>query len=165
MSHPDPTAEVPKPDEVRAALERIVSSDIFRSSPQLAAFLRFVVEAVLQGQSDRIKGYTIGVEALKRSANFDPLVDPIVRVEATRLRRAMARYYSGPGADSPVRIELARGDYAPRFSYRSAEHGEPARRRPAIGQWHADASDSAVRVAHDAGQASGLGRDAARQAV
>ncbi len=124
MSHPDPTAEVPKPDEVRAALERIVSSDIFRSSPQLAAFLRFVVEAVLQGQSDRIKGYTIGVEALKRSANFDPLVDPIVRVEATRLRRAMARYYSGPGADSPVRIELARGGYAPRFSYRSGQRGE-----------------------------------------
>ncbi len=128
MSDPDPTVEIPKPDEVRAALERIVASDIFRSSPQLAAFLRFVVEAALQGQSERIKGYTIGVEALKRSANFDPQVDPIVRVEATRLRRAMARYYSGPGADSPVRIELARGGYAPRFSYRSMklEHGEPA---------------------------------------
>lgn len=130
MSHPGPTAEAPKPDEVRTALGRIVSSDIFRSSPQLAAFLSFVVEAVLQGQSDHIKGYTIGVEALKRGANFDPQTDPIVRVEATRLRRAMARYYSGPGADNPVRIELARGAYVPKFSYL---HSGPGGGAPALG--------------------------------
>lgn len=129
-----PTADVPKPDEVRAALERVVLSPVFRSSPQLAAFLSFVVEAVLHGSSDRIKGYTIGVEALKRNANFDPQIDPIVRVEATRLRRAMERYYSGHGADSPVRIALARGSYVPSFSYRSAKRGEPATSdRPATG--------------------------------
>jgi TolB-like protein len=126
MVEREPIANVPKPDEVRATLDRMVMSDSFRSSPQLSAFLSFVVEAALAGQGDRIKGYTIGVEALKRNANFDPQLDPIVRVEATRLRRAMERYYTGPGADSLVRIELPRGTYVPSFSYRSTEPGQPS---------------------------------------
>jgi tetratricopeptide (TPR) repeat protein len=110
-------AVTPPPHEVLAALDGIVSSDVFRGSPQLAEFLRFVVAATLAGKSDRIKGYTIGVEALKRGKEFDPQIDPIVRVEATRLRRAMERYYATEGAASPVRIDIARGTYAPRFSY------------------------------------------------
>ncbi len=118
MSKHDSIAEVPSPDEVRTALERIVVSDVFRSSPQLAAFLSFVVEAVLHGKSDRIKGYTIGVEVLRRDTKFDPQLDPIVRVEATRLRRALERYYAGPGLTDSVIIGLPRGSYVPTFNYR-----------------------------------------------
>src|SRR5215470_5437177 len=109
----------PSAAEVRAALERIVANPTFRASSQLAAFLRFVVEAALAGQSDRIKGYTIAVEALGRSADFDPQTDPIVRVEAGRLRRALERYYGNGGASDPIAIELPRGSYAPTFHYRS----------------------------------------------
>ena len=119
MSKHDPIANMPAPDEVRAALERIVVSDVFRSSPQLASFLSFVVEAVLHGKSERIKGYTIGIEVLRRDIKFDPQIDPIVRVEATRLRRAMERYYAGPGLNDPVIIDLPRGSYVPTFSYRT----------------------------------------------
>ena len=86
----------PSPDEIRAALDHILFSEVFRRSPQLGAFLRFVTEAVLHGKGDRIKAYTIGVEVLRRDANFDPQIDPIVRVEATRLRRAIERYYEVP---------------------------------------------------------------------
>jgi tetratricopeptide (TPR) repeat protein len=111
----------PQSDEIRAELDRIVSSDIFRSSPQLVSFLTFVVEAALRGESDRIKGYTIGVEVLKRSESFDPRLDPIVRVEATRLRRALERYYSGPGLGDPMSIDLVRGSYAPAFRYRDTQ--------------------------------------------
>src|SRR6185295_18724658 len=46
-------------------------------------------------------------------------IDPIVRVEATRLRRAIGRYYAGPGASDPVTIELPRGGYVPRISWRT----------------------------------------------
>lgn len=127
MTKPNPNKDQPIPDEVRVALDRIVTSDGFRSSPQLAAFLIFVVEAVLNGRADRIKGYTIGVEVLKRNKNFDPQTDPIVRVEATRLRRAIERYYSGPGADDSVRIKLVRGNYIPVFYYQDTEQREPAR--------------------------------------
>src|SRR5580704_11443868 len=66
------TSNLPAPDEVRAQLERMTASDDFIRSPQLGAFLRFVVESVLQGKSDRIKAYTIGVDVLRRDAKFDP---------------------------------------------------------------------------------------------
>ena len=117
---PDAAGSDPNPQEVRAALERMSGSEGFRSSPQLAAFLRFTVEAVLRGERDRIKAYTIAVEALGRDERFDPQVDPIVRVEATRLRRAVERYYAGPGADEPVLIELRPGSYVPIFRRRAA---------------------------------------------
>jgi tetratricopeptide (TPR) repeat protein len=106
------------PADIRAALDRLVASDLLRASPQLAAFLRFVVEATLRGDSDRIKGYTIAIEALGRSDDFDPQSDPIVRVEAARLRRAIERHYAGPGADDPVVIDLPRGTYVPTFRRR-----------------------------------------------
>ena len=77
--------------QVREALARMTASEMFRDSPQLSAFLRFVTEAQLRGESDRIKGYTIGVEALGRGKVFYPQTDPIVRVEATRLRPTIER--------------------------------------------------------------------------
>src|SRR5262245_48079482 len=94
-------ADVPSAVEVQAALNRILASECFRTSPQLGAFLRYVVEAALGGRAASLKGYTIGVEALGRDQNFDPQSDPIVRVEATRLRRAMERYYAGTGSADP----------------------------------------------------------------
>jgi adenylate cyclase len=109
----------PPPPEVRAQVQRMTASEVFVSSPQLSAFLIFIVEAVLRGHGERLKGYTIGVEVLRRDPSFDPQLDPIVRVEATRLRRAIERYYAGPGADDPVSIALPRGGYAPRIAWRA----------------------------------------------
>jgi tetratricopeptide (TPR) repeat protein len=114
--------------EIRTALDKITGSEVFRNSPQLIAFLRFVVEAALRGEGERIKGYTIAVEALGRRADFDPQNDPIVRTEAGRLRRALERYYAGPGAADPVVIEIARGSYVPSFRSR-------ATRRRAWADW------------------------------
>src|SRR6185312_15791955 len=99
------------------------ASEVFASSPQLATFLLFVVEAVLRGHGERLKGYTIGVEVLRRDVTFDPQIDPIVRVEATRLRRAIGRYYAGPGATDPIQIDLPRGGYVPRMSWRDGKAG------------------------------------------
>ena len=120
------TSNPPAPDEVRAQLERMTASDDFIRSPQLGAFLRFVVESVLQGKSDRIKAYTIGVDVLRRDAKFDPQLDPIVRVEATRLRRTIDRYYAGLGADDAIRIDLPRGSYIPTFTKRPTLPGVTA---------------------------------------
>ena len=90
--------EAAAPADVRHALEAVLASKTFRGSAKLGAFLRFIVEATLRGEQDRIKGYTIGVEALGRPEEFDPQTDPIVRVEATRLRRTLERYNAGEGA-------------------------------------------------------------------
>lgn len=106
--------------EIRVALERMAASEAFRGSPQLIAFLRYVVEATLGGHADRIKGYTIATEALGRTADFDPQADPIVRVEATRLRRALNRYHASAVAADGVQIDLPLGSYVPVFRRKPA---------------------------------------------
>jgi|HubBroStandDraft_1064217.scaffolds.fasta_scaffold04280_5 hypothetical protein len=112
----------PAAEEIRAAVEHIVLSSPFRRSPQLVAFLRFVVETALGGKTEYIKSYTIGVEALGRGESFDPQVDPIVRVEAARIRRALATYFAREGAGSPITVEIPLGHYAPVFRRRRMHH-------------------------------------------
>jgi hypothetical protein len=105
-------------EDVRAALRRVIASPPVRNAPRLAAFLCYVVERTLAGHGGRIKGYTIGVEALGRRPDFDPQSNPIVRVEAGRLRAALARYYNDAGRHDGVVIEIERGGYVPQFRYR-----------------------------------------------
>ena len=100
-------------------MERVVASPTFRSSPQLAAFLRFIVESALAGNTEDIKGYTIAIKALGRSEDFNPKTDAIVRVEAGRLRRALTTYYSEAGATDPIGIELPARGYVPAFQRRN----------------------------------------------
>jgi len=113
--------ETPTREEIQDAFARLVASEEFRASPQLVRFLRFVTEAAIDGGAARVTSYAIGVDALGRGASFDPQSDPIVRVEATRLRRAIERYYTGSGAEDPVVIRLPRGSYVPSFAFRAPE--------------------------------------------
>lgn len=108
----------PSDDEVIAVLDRMVLSTEFLSSPHLAAFLRFSVETTLAGEGQKIKAYSVATSVLGRPPTFDPQADPIVRVEATRLRRAMERYYLHEGSDEPILIDIPRGRYVAVFSYR-----------------------------------------------
>jgi hypothetical protein len=111
----------PSSAEIRAELETVLLSESFLRSPRLVSFLRFIVEADLRGQRACIKGITIAVEALGRGVDFDPEKDPIVRVEAGRLRRALRRYYDGPGEADLIVIDVPRGRYVPTFRYRDVE--------------------------------------------
>jgi hypothetical protein len=110
--------DTPEVDEIRQELGRMIGSGEFRDSLRLTSFITFVVEATLAGMGDRIKAYTIAVEAFGRGSNFDPQSDPIVRVEAGRLRQALAHYYAGAGRDDPLVIEVPRGTYVPVFRRR-----------------------------------------------
>jgi adenylate cyclase len=120
---PQPVAQDPaKPiepgaAEIRAELERILASRCFEQAARSSGFLRFVVEETLAGQGERLKGYTIAVEVFGRPADFDAQSDPLVRVEAGRLRRRLIEYYADEGRENPVRLELPRGSYAVVGSY------------------------------------------------
>jgi DNA-binding NarL/FixJ family response regulator len=114
------TRDGPSESEIRATLVAMLATEAFRTSPQLAAFLRFIVEAELRGERASLKSYTIAVEALGRGEDFDPNTDPIVRVEAGRLRRALQRYYDGLGASDLIAIDVPLGRYIPTFRYRKA---------------------------------------------
>jgi adenylate cyclase len=103
------------PEAIREQLEHILRSDEFRASEKQRKFLRFVVEETLKELTSQLKGYTIAVAVYGRTENFDPSVDPIVRVEAGRLRRALDHYYLTTGKDDPVQIKIPIGGYVPTF--------------------------------------------------
>ncbi|MGL5363745.1 MAG: tetratricopeptide repeat protein [Bosea sp. (in: a-proteobacteria)] len=107
-------------------MARVLASEDFAGAPQLSAFLSFVVTEALAGRGEQLKGYTIAVEALKRPVDFDPQADPIVRVEAGRLRRALELYYAADGRNDPLRIEIPRGSYGPLFIDMQVEAEQPA---------------------------------------
>ncbi len=102
-------------DRVKAQLDRILSSAEFRSGERLGQFLRYVVEQSLKGQSDRIKQYSVAVEAFGYGTDFDPQSNPIVRMEARRLRRALDLYYLTHGNEDPIRVDIPKGSYIPVF--------------------------------------------------
>jgi TolB-like protein len=102
-------------DEVRTAVERLLADPSFRASERNRRFLRFVIDETLAGRGHRIKSYLIAVEVFGRGVHFDAETDPIVRIEATRLRAALEAYYSGPGRDETIRIGLPKGHYVPTF--------------------------------------------------
>ncbi len=104
-------------DAIRAELARVVASPGFVSAGRLAPFLTFVVERALAGEP--VKESVVGIEVFGRPTNYDPRLDPIVRVEARRLRSRLAEYYAGPGANDPLVIELPKGAYAPSFRART----------------------------------------------
>jgi adenylate cyclase len=106
-------ASPPALDDVLVQLERIFASHDFDASPRSRAFLRYVVEETLAGRRDGLTQATIATRVFDRRDNFDPTVDPIVRIQAGRLRRSLERYYLLSGPSDPVRIELPRGTYAP----------------------------------------------------
>ena len=102
-------------DDAIAELDRLLADPLLKLSERNRRFLRFTAEETLAGRADRIKAYTIAVDVFGRSEDFDPVADPIVRIEANRLRSALRTYYSGPGQQTPVRVVLPKGSYIPVF--------------------------------------------------
>ncbi len=97
------------------SLDNILADEKFSGSPQMSAFLRYVVTETLKGNADRIKAYTVAVDALGKSEAFDPQNDPSVRVLAKRLRSCLGEYHAR--ASNPERIiEIRPGSYKPIFS-------------------------------------------------
>lgn len=118
-------ASVERVAAIRDSLERAIDSESMQNAPQLARFLRFIVEETLAGRSAELKGYTIATQALGRPSDFDPQIDPIVRVEAMRLRRVLDAYYENEGKRDPIRLRVPRGAYVPEFLISEEEAVEP----------------------------------------
>jgi hypothetical protein len=105
----------PSAAAIQTQLEKILASPDFTRSERLSRFLRFAVEQTIQGQPERLKEYTLGVEVFDRNADYDTRLDPIVRVEAARLRTKLKDYYANEGRDDPVLIDICKGSYIPVF--------------------------------------------------
>jgi len=103
-------------DQLRVQLHKIVSSRTFHGSNRHKRFLSYVVEKALCGDAKNLKGYTLGLEVFDRGDDFDPQTDPVVRIEAGRLRRSLERYYLTEGKDDSIVINIPKGGYVPVFS-------------------------------------------------
>jgi adenylate cyclase len=108
-------AGAPGAQPVRRQLEHLFASPDFDASPRSREFLRFVTEETLAGREASLTQSAIAVRVFGRKEDFDAVVDPIVRIQAGRLRRSLERYYLLSGRHDAVRIELPKGGYVPAF--------------------------------------------------
>src|SRR5579863_6321001 len=102
-------------EKILAQLERILSSKGFRRADRLKRFLTFAVNETMAGHGEQLKEFVIGVEVFDKGPKFDPRSDPIVRVQARRLRAQLSRYYHEEGHADETLIELPKGGYTPIF--------------------------------------------------
>ncbi len=123
--HPDQSGEnLPDgltPGEIRTQLERVLASETFQRAERLSRFLRHAVEQSLAGEEATLKEYAIGLHVFDKPESFDTRVDPIVRVEAGRLRAKIRDYYDGEGSKDPVWLGLRKRGYRPAFHRQQTE--------------------------------------------
>jgi TolB-like protein len=110
---------------VRIAVDRVIRSSDFTVAERARKFLSYIVNETLGGRADRIKAYSIAIEVFGRSTSFDAQSDPVVRIEAGRVRRALEHYYLTAGRDDPILIEIPKGGYIPNFSWRNDQLSRP----------------------------------------
>lgn len=118
-------------EDIIHSLEVVLKDAKFAAAPQMSAFLRFVVLQTLEGKADRIKAYTVAVDALGKPPTFDPQNDPSVRVLAKRLRDTLNAYYERTSGHRCVLL-LKSGSYIPSFV--SVEFAESTRRQSNVTQ-------------------------------
>jgi hypothetical protein len=106
------------PEEVRGALQRMLASADFPASARNRRFLAYVVETALEGGGEAVTGYEVATEVFGRDKDFNATSDPIVRIEAGKLRRDLETYYLKSGRAESVVISLPRGGYWPVFERR-----------------------------------------------
>jgi TolB-like protein/Tfp pilus assembly protein PilF len=103
------------PQLIQDALQRVLESREIVNSDRKKRFLKFIVQEALGGHADRIKAYTIAIDVFDRAPSFDPVSDPVVRIEAGRLRRCLEHYYLTEGHEDPLLIIIPKGSYVPQF--------------------------------------------------
>ncbi len=111
----DITLGIPPRDECQKQVRKILQSGSFRNASMLQQLLQYLAEKTFTHGAEPIKEYTIGVEALGRSPDFDPKADPIVRVQTHRLRQKLKDYYDSDGVHDYIVIEIPKGQYLPIF--------------------------------------------------
>ena len=106
--------------KIRRQLERVLASRVFQQVDRLKRFLSFIVLETLAGRRGELKEYVVGVQVFGKEESFDPRTDPVVRVQARRLRARLAQYYQEEGQSDEVVIDLPKGGYTPIFTKRDS---------------------------------------------
>lgn len=114
-----------------AQMERILSDPSFEANARRKAMFRYLVEEAVAGRGELLKGFTVATAVFGRDDSFDPQSDPIVRIEARRLRSDLDAYYAGKGHSDRLRIVIPKGGYLPLAYWQNdLPQTEPALARP-----------------------------------
>jgi hypothetical protein len=100
----------------RLALRRVLESRALGRSEQLRNLLRYVCEAEIEGRAQELSEYVLGVAVLGRPPEYSPTEDSCVRSRAYELRNRLRAYYESEAPEDPIRIEIDKGGYSPRFA-------------------------------------------------
>lgn len=122
------TAIALEPAQIEIQVSKILKTPEFKNSKVLSNFLKYIVKETLAGNEQTLKEYVIATEVLKKSSDFNPQLDAVVRIHARRLRKFLENYFSGPGAQDPIRISMPKGRYIPLFE-KSTSHQIPAKKK------------------------------------
>lgn len=128
-----PAADGTQKEAILRELESILSSPFFRTSNRSKQFLSYVVQHTLEGNHEPLKERTIGAKLFQRPVGYSTGDDPVVRVQAGEVRRRLEQYHHAGLSQSPVRIELPVGSYAPEFRWAIPQHDPVAGREPIEG--------------------------------
>jgi hypothetical protein len=119
LEHTDSSTSIqgsaPSVEQCEDQVRRVLRSTTFRNATTLQQLVSFLASRSIAGAAENLKEYTIGVEALGRKSDFDPKIDPIVRVQSHRLRIKLKEYYDVEGKHDPILIQIPKGHYLPTF--------------------------------------------------
>ena len=102
-------------EDASAELQRVLESRDFPATERNRKFLAYIVQRELDGAPQEISPKHVATRVFGRRPTFDPVTDPIVRIEAGRLRRDLEFYYLKSGSRNPLRITIPKGAYRPVF--------------------------------------------------
>ena len=107
---------------IRSQLDKILRSNAFALSSRMQRFLRYTVEQTLAGRSESLNERSIARNCFDKDESHDPRFDPIVRVEAGRLRNKLRIYYDEEGKEDRVMIIFRKRSYIPSFKFPDSEN-------------------------------------------
>ncbi len=116
--HPSPPEFEFSRGVIRSELQRLLQDPDFPASEIRRKFLKHVVEATISGRGEKLKGVALAQDVFDRDADFDQQADPIVRIEARRLRRDLDSYYANHADRSVIRFSIPKGAYLVTFEPR-----------------------------------------------
>ena len=92
-------------------LARITAAPDFARAPVMRRLLEFLVAETLAGRGDGLKAYSVAVDGLGRSDDFDAQADSYPRVQVGRLRRMLDAFYARHDRSGPLRLHIPPGQY------------------------------------------------------
>ena len=110
---------------IEAALVALAESEFFAMAPRLHGLLCFLVETTLADPDLKITQRFVAERFLGKGGDFDPTIDPVVRVAIGRLRVALERCEAA-GLNTSVKFEIPKGGYRVVIRDLALTHGADA---------------------------------------